>query len=299
MTKDNKKKELPIKTKLGETKDNVANVTINLPKKLIKDTKDKALSKLQKQVEIKGFRKGNAPLKKVEEHFGSQKVSSTLLDLILPQTITQTLQEHDLSLIGNPRLTKLVNPDNDDWKISLQLPLLPEIDLGDYKKNIKDALAASDIWTPDKGEEEQKPQEKAQTQQQKLTKIFEVLKEKIDLKVPQPIIESEVQRSLSRLVDQTEQLGVSIEEYLESIGKTADDLKEQYTKTAQENLKLELIIEKIVQDMDIQVNQEEVDKMINASGDEKAKKQLDNPNQREYVKSILKKRKAIDSLLNL
>lgn len=299
MSKDNKKKELPIKTKLEEVKDNVANVTINLPKKLVQDTKEKALKQLQGQVEIKGFRKGNAPLEKVEEHFGSQKVNSTLLDRILPQTITQTLEEHDLSLVGNPRLTKLVNPDDGDWDISLQLPLLPEIDLGDYKKDIKDALAASDIWTPEKGKEEQKPQEKAQSQQQKLNKIFEVLKEKIDFEVPQPIIESEVQRSLSRLVDQTEQLGVSVEEYLESIGKTADDLKEQYTKTAQENLKLELIIEKIVQEMDIQVDPEEVEKMINASGDENAKKQLDNPNQRAYIKSILKKRKAIDSLLNL
>ena len=299
MSKDNKKKELPIKTKLEEAKDNVANVTINLPKKLIKDSKEKALKQLQKQAEIKGFRKGNAPLEKVEEHFGSQKVNSTLLDQILPQTITQTLEEHDLSLVGNPRLTKLVNPDDEDWEISLQLPLLPEIDLGDYRKDIKDALAASDIWTPGKGDEEQKPQEKAQTQQQKLNKIFEVLKEKIDFEVPQPIIESEVQRSLSRLVGQTEQLGVSVEEYLESIGKTADELKEQYTKTAKENLKLELIIEKIVQEMDIEVDSEEVDKMINASGDENAKKQLDNPNQRAYVKSILKKRKAIDSLLNL
>ena len=102
-----------------------------------------------------------------------------------------------------------------------------------------------------------------------------------------------------RLYDHTQALGITVDQYLKSLGKTAEQIKQDYHQAATENLKIEFILDRIATDLDIKVTDEEVNDMINASGDQQAKDQLNHPEQRAYVKGIIKKRKTIDALLNL
>ena len=58
-------------------------------------------------------------------------------------------------------------------------------------------------------------------------------------------------------------------------------------------------MQSIVQDKKIKVTDEEIDKMISATPDEKVRKSLNTPMQKAYISSILAKRKALDFLTSL
>jgi FKBP-type peptidyl-prolyl cis-trans isomerase (trigger factor) len=113
------------------------------------------------------------------------------------------------------------------------------------------------------------------------------------------LVESEINRSLARLLDQVERLGLQLEDYLKQVGKSGDELRAEYHTAAQDNLRMEIILARLAHEMNIEVSDEEIMAMINTSGDEKTQAQLSTPEQKQYIRGILEKRKTIDALLSL
>ncbi|MCA9353607.1 hypothetical protein KC842_01930 [Candidatus Nomurabacteria bacterium] len=123
-----------IKIKLGEKKDSKIEILGEIPVELIETEKEKSLKKLAENIEIKGFRKGNAPLDMVKNQVGDLKlIEETAKDLILDRYI-ETITENNLSPIGQPEisLTKVASGSPVEFKIVTFL--MPEISLPDYKK---------------------------------------------------------------------------------------------------------------------------------------------------------------------
>lgn len=284
-----------IQTKLISTEKSLAIVETTIPLKIVEDHRKESVEHMAGDVTIKGFRKGKAPLSIVEKQLDPQKIVEHTLNHLVPQIISDTIKEHKLKAIGNPHLKiKSVKPD-EDWTFEIQFPLQPEFELGKYQEEIKKVNATNKIWTPDQGEEP-KPEDKEALQ---LNKILDKLLETIKFDVPAILVEEEVNQSLSRLIDQTEKLGLKMEDYLKNLGKTPEQLKEEYEKAATDNLRLEFILEAIAQELKNEIPDKEVDQFIQASGTQEAKDRLDNPKQRQYIKAILRKRKTIDALLRL
>ena len=269
-------------------------LTITIPWKRVKSVYEKVLEKFIKQTEIKGFRKGKAPKKLVEEKVGKETLYEETLNELIPQVYLEAVQEHKLQPVVSPQL-KLTSADwGKDWQILATTCEIPEVKLGDYKGEIKKASAVEKIWVPGKDKKEKKvPSE------DKLGKIFKTLLETCQIKIPELLIEGEVKRMLSRLIDQTAKLGLTIEEYLSSQKKTAEELKEEYRREAEQTLKLELILSAIADEEKIQVSDEEVEKMIQALPNEETKKEFQKPEQKLYLRHLLRKRQVIDSLSSL
>jgi FKBP-type peptidyl-prolyl cis-trans isomerase (trigger factor) len=113
------------------------------------------------------------------------------------------------------------------------------------------------------------------------------------------LIDQEVNRMLSKLLDQINKLGLDIDEYLSSIGKNKDNIRTEYSQTANETLKLEFILQAVVEDLKIQVGDNEIDALIATVPDPKAKANFANPMERANLKAILGRRKAIEHLEKL
>jgi len=64
-------------------------------------------------------------------------------------------------------------------------------------------------------------------------------------------------------------------------------------------LKLELILNEIAQDLKIQVSDQEIDSLIQSVGDEKLRESLKTPSERSGIRSTLRKRKVLDTLLHI
>lgn len=279
---------------LNKLPDETLELTITIPWTKISESYQKVLEDLTTQTIIKGFRKGKAPVKMVEEKLGKQHLLEETLKEILPQVYLEAVKEHNLKPVVNPQVTVTSLAEGKDWQIKATTCELPKVDLDNYQENIKKTLAAEKIWVPGK---DKKPE--PENESQRLDKIFKALLENVKINLPKILIQDEVNRMLSRLIDQTARLGLTVEQYLASTGKTTDQIKNEYQKQAQETIKLELILSSIAEEEKIQVTDEEVQKMIEAIPEEEAKKTFQTPEQKAYLIQLLRKRKVIDNLAKL
>lgn len=282
---------------LNKQTDGTLELTITIPKKRVAEAYQKALKQLANETEIKGFRKGKAPLKKVEEKIGKTKIYEEVLKFLIPEVYLEAVKEQKIKPIINPQISVVSLEEKKDWQIKATTCELPKANLKNYKGEIKRTLASEKIWVPGKDKDDQKEAEEKESE--KIQKIFQALLKTVILKVPELLIQEEVNRMLSRLVDQTGRLGLTVEQYLASIGKTSDQIRQEYRQQAEESIKLELILSAIADQEKITVSDKEVQAMINAAPDENSKKAMKTQAQQAYIHQLLRKRKVIDNLTKL
>ena len=282
-----------INTKLLSSEKNTSVIEVSVPVEIVATHRQHSLTHLAEGVTIKGFRKGKAPLSLIEKNLDPQKITDHTLNHVLGEVVSACLKNHQLDPIGYPKVKINSVVTDKPWTFEIRFPIRPQIKLGEYKKLIKDTLTDTGLWTP--GKDKTKPTEPSIDE--KLSKVLDLLAKHYQFDVPQELIEEEVNHSLSRLLEQTQTLGISLEEYLKSLGKTGDQLKDGYQKSATEGLKLELILEEIAKDLNTSVTSTEIDDMANASGKLEAHTLTDS--QKNEIRAILRRRKTIDALLSL
>jgi len=280
---------------LNKLPDGTIELTINIPWKRVSLTYQKKLEQLAKVVDVKGFRKGKAPLKMVEKQLNKTTVYQEILKEIIPNLYLETVKEYKLKPIVNPQVSVISLEENKDWQIKAVTCEIPEIKLGKYKEEIRKALASDKIWIPGKDKEKQAQE----SESKKLGKIFKTLIGSIKFEVPEILIQEEANKMLSKLIDQTNQLGLTLEQYLASSGKTADQIKKEYQAQAQQTIKLELILSKIADEEKVKVTNDQVEKMIKSIPEKETQKSFKSEAQKAYIRQILRKRQVIDNLSKL
>jgi len=303
MTKNDNKQ---IKTKLNWLPKKTFQLEFTIPWKKAEKTYQQVLKQTAAKTAVKGFRKGKAPLKLVEKGVNKQKIYDQVIQTLLPETYQKAIKQHNLQPITSPKIEIVSLKEKKDWKFRATSCEKPEVKLGDYQKVIKGELAKEKIWTPNKekkqGKKEEKDSKKGKTGQsydQKIRIVSKTLLKTTQVEISDILIENEVNRMLSRLLDQVNSLGMTIDQYLSSKGSSSEKLRKKHQIQAEKTLKLEFILQQIVKDKKIKIKKEEVDKMIDAAPQEKIKKELNTPLQRAYISSILAKRKVLDYLTNL
>jgi FKBP-type peptidyl-prolyl cis-trans isomerase (trigger factor) len=301
MTKKTKNKKTPppslSQSKVEHLKNGNTEISITIPWETVSNAYQKSLASLSKTAKIKGFRPGKAPTNLVEQKLGKDKIYQEMLKNLLTQAYLEAIKTHHLLPIISPQLNLISSEEEKDWTVKATTAELPKFGLGNYKEAIRKELAPEKIWTP--GKERKGEKEKKTDPDQVLSKIFATLLKTIKIDLPQVLVENEANRSLSRLIDQTGRLGMTVDQYLSSIGKTSAQIREEFQAQATESIKLELILSRIASEEKIKVSEEEVEAMIKATGDEKIQKSLQTPSQKVYIRQVLRKRKAIDILSKL
>lgn len=118
----------------SEPKNSVVTLSVEIEKDFVSSFRNDTISDLKKDVEIDGFRKGNAPEAKVIEVSGELKIWEKNTYKAINTIVPVIMQEEKLNTISMPNisLTKLAPDTNPEIKI--ELTLMPEIELADYKK---------------------------------------------------------------------------------------------------------------------------------------------------------------------
>jgi len=286
-----------IESVLAREADGTIQITFTIPFSIIKSDQEEALAHLAKEVEIPGFRKGNAPLEKARESISSASLIEHALSHILPKALGDALTKFKIKPLIYPKFELIKAKDGEDWQIRGVTCEMPEIKLGDYQKAIKGTLSASSIWTPNKGKGEAPKEKSKEEKEQEAIKTLLALSE---ITIPKPLVDEEVDARLSGLLERTERLGLSLEKYLASIGKNPETLRSEYETQAREALKLDLVLTKIAEEKDIKVSESEIDAAIKETVSGKNSfENLNTPERRRLVGSLLRKRRALDSLVSL
>jgi FKBP-type peptidyl-prolyl cis-trans isomerase (trigger factor) len=254
-----------------------------------------------KEEEVKGFRKGKAPAKLVEEKVGKQKLYTKTIQKMVPDLYLEVITRHKLQPISTPKFDIEEAKEKSDWKLKVTIAEKPEIILGNYKKFVSAALASSKIWVPGKENTSTKKDEneRKQSTEEQISKVFDALLTNIKFDVSKFLIEEEINRQLSQLLSQIQRLGLTLDQYLASINKSVDTLKGEYRNQADKNLRLELILNEIAGDLKIKVEDAEIDKLISSVGDQKLRDNLKKPQEKVNIRASLRKRKVLDALLKM
>lgn len=284
-----------ISSVIARESDGNVQITFTIPFALIKKAQDETVAEMAADIEIPGFRKGNAPLDKVATKIPQNTLIEHSLGHILPKALATAIEEHKLKLTIYPKFELVSAKDNEDWQIRGISCELPEIDLGDYKKNIAGLSRASALWTPDKGNPE-KP--KKLTNEEKEQIVIKGLLENIKFSLPKILIEDEVTSRLSNLLARIEKLGLSLDSYLASIGKTVETLRAEYEAPAQDAIRLDIILTKIAETENIKIDPKEIEAALKMST-AASKDPHDNNEQKRLIESILKRRQSLDLLIKL
>lgn len=154
--------------------------------------------------------------------------------------------------------------------------------LKDYKVDLKDKLQ--------KDKQDQAAHEKE-------AKAIEKLIENTEAKIPEAMIESQIDESLEQFKSNLSYQGLTIEKYLQYMGSTLEDLRKQFRPSAENDVKLKLALEYIGKNEKIEITDEEIDKKIEELskqyGSENGDSLKKNENVRKYVKENLRQDKLL------
>lgn len=276
--------------------DGTIQITFTIPFLKIKKAREKVLNEFQKQVEIPGFRKGAAPISKVRSEIPENTLLEHTLSHVLPTLLTKAITENKLKIAIYPKFQVIKASENEDWEVRALTAQLPKVDLGEYKKIIKGELASKAIWTPEKGDKKEKEISKPEKEQI----VVNTLLKSIKINVPLIIVDDEVNTRLSGLLQKVEKLGLSLDNYLASIGKTAEGLRSEYEAQAKEAIALDIILNKISEKEAIKVEEKELEPTI-----EEIKKanpkitEAELERQKRLLTAMIRKRKTLDALTSL
>ena len=89
---------------------------------------DSRLIELQKEIDLKGFRKGKVPPTVIKRQFG-KAIYGEVIDKILKESTTKAIQDKKFKVAGQPKIDLKTFGEGKDLNFELQLDLLPDIKL--------------------------------------------------------------------------------------------------------------------------------------------------------------------------
>lgn len=269
-------------------------LTITIPWAEVEAQYEKTITAMVAQAEVSGFRKGKAPRNVVEEKLDKTKTYEEVLKVLIPTVYSKAIEEHKLHPIVSPKIELKEATEKKDWILRALTCEKPEVTIREYKKAIQDLKASktAKIWKPgDKQEDKNQPNKPT------LDELLKTLYDNVTIKLPALLLEHEVHRLLSDLIDQTKKLGMSVEQYLSSTGRTSETVRKEYEGQAQRTLSLEFALEAIADREGILISDDDIDTVIKTAKTDQEKDSLTA--QRYYIASVLRRQKTLDFLAGL
>lgn len=275
-----------ITSALKKQDDGTIDITVTIPWSLIEKTKEEIIEEHSKDAALPGFRKGKVPKKIVEQNLSKDHLKEDILRKVLPLGYSEAVKEQKINPIISPRVHVEKLEDGKDWQFSAQTCEMPKISLGNYKDEVKKVTAKDKIVVAGK-----------EPQPTSFEEISKVLLQNANITIPNVILEQEVEKLLSQTLDEIKKLGLTLDQYLASTGRTTDSLKAEYAKKAEADVKLEFILSEIARAENIQVEDKEIEEAIQAGKTEAEKQNLSQ--NRYLLASIIRQQKTLDFIRNL
>ena len=263
---------------IQKLKDKSFILNITIPTTDIQKEYAHVLSHAAHDIDIKGFRKGKAPIDVVESHLDQIKLLEQVAQNLISDIYQAKIKEYDLKPIIQPQI-KILNPPiskDSDWKIEIAGCELPEVDL----KDLKEKVVKINLNIKLKDEKEKK-----------LDAIFDTITKTVKVDLPEILINADVQNKLSQLIDQTQAAGLTVAQYLKSKNTTQEKYQQELKDQVAKEWTLNLTIDQIASDNKIEVDQKEIETLVS-----KNPKARTNLNMLYYV---MRQQKVLEYLQSL
>jgi len=275
---------------------------VTLDNEKVKEVHDKVVAKVVANSEVKGFRKGKAPVEEVLKRADFSKIEGETVSELLKKYYPGIVKEKGIFPYSNPKIELKQFAVDKEFIFEATIALKPEYKVSDYKKIVKELK--SEIEKENKELEKNKEnieegKEVAKKRELTAEEVINKIIEKSEFTISELIVNEETDRLLERFINQIKGLNLNVDQLLKAQNKTYDDLLADHKHIATNNIKSEFILNQIVKDNSLEAIDSEIDDFINNLGDEKLISQFSNPAEKWYIKGIIEKNKALDYLKNL
>lgn len=288
----------------------------------------KAVNELSKDVKLPGFRPGHIPEKILIEKMGEGAILEKAGEMALQDFYPKIIVEKKLELLGPPRasITKISKGGVLGYKF--QAAVFPEMKLPENFKEIakkvfeeKEEVKVEEREVDDSIEYIKKIKEKnldnkdlpeindelrktvrknLQTEKEwkmkekkRLEALDEILK-KMEIEIPDILLESEKQKMLFGLKNNIIQSGLKWEDYLKHIKKEEKDILDGLKEDALRRVKYGLLLDCLSKELGINATDEEIEKEINKMPQQQ--KEIDRNQLKSYIYGIIRNKKIFESL---
>jgi len=107
-------------------------LTITLPKETVGPALDKAFAKINKEVKLKGFRRGKIPQSVLVKNFGEQ-VQAEVGEKLVQDSYFDAVEKEKLEPVVHPEITEHSFPENGTFVYVALVDIKPQFDLTAYK----------------------------------------------------------------------------------------------------------------------------------------------------------------------
>ena len=175
---------------------------------------------------------------------------------------------------------------------------LPKLD-DEFAKDVSEFDTLKELKESIKEKQQKQNEEKAKYETQEA--VIKAVCEKMEVEIPSGMIEMEIDNMLKEVEQRLSYQGLKLEQYLQMMGKTKEDMQKEYEPQAIEGIKSRLALEAVIKAEKIEVEEKEIDEklkeMAKNYGKENDEQFLKNENVRKYIKEGIESEKAIDFLV--
>ncbi|MEX0934724.1 MAG: trigger factor [Candidatus Paceibacterota bacterium] len=119
-------------------------ITATIPWSDVESHRKGVIDHFRKNLDLKGFRKGNAPDDAVKKEVGSDRILHEMAERALQNAYPKIVSEEKLTTIGRPHISITKLAESNPLEFKAETALMPEVDLPDYK-SIAEKIMAEEI----------------------------------------------------------------------------------------------------------------------------------------------------------
>ncbi len=138
---------------------------------------------------------------------------------------------------------------------------------------------------------------------EKVQKILDKIVENSELELPGSMLDAELDQFWQEFVQKFQAVPEQIEQMLAAQGMTKDDFKQRWREDAEKRLSRRLVVQKILENEEIEVSDEEFDADIKEKAEassmdlEQTREYIEQNNMTEYLRREVRERKLYDQLI--
>ncbi len=175
---------------------------------------------------------------------------------------------------------------------------LPELD-DEFAKDVSEFDTLKELKEDIKAKQEKQNEEKAKYETQDA--IIKALCKDLKVDIPSGMIEIEIDNMIKDIEQRLSYQGLKLDQYLQMMGKTMEDIRKEYEPQAIEGVKSRLAIEAVIKAEKIEATDKEIEEkmkeMAKNYGKENDKEFMKNENVKNYIKQGIESEKAMDFLV--
>jgi FKBP-type peptidyl-prolyl cis-trans isomerase (trigger factor) len=275
------------KIKAKSLPDSESEITGELTVEFIEECRKQALKELNKRSNFAGFRPGHIPEEVLVKRLGEGAILEESAEIALGQEFPNIIKESGVSAIGRPTVTMTKMAPGIPLEFKITTAVEPVFELPDYRKLSKEAKSKEEkIEIKDEevkavldeikerginpelkeGEDLTKKikenitlEKEFRAKEKQRLQIIESLINATNVEVPKILIEAELDKMVGQFKDDVARAGLEWADYLKSINKKEEEVKDEWKPKALDRAKAELVVNKIAEKEKIEPSNEELE----------------------------------------